>query len=482
MGNDQVSGEGSSRPGPRAPNGGEEGGIVAFLQRGGDAVVLTGPPGSGKTALLDAVLAQMAGIVMRIGNPLQTPLTLSRVLLQLGVHGPEEDEEEALRRELASFAERSEPVLLAIDDAHTAVPELWPILADHAVRTGTSAADLRLLIAGRPALLDALPPAMAGSTEQTVTMQVTLEGPAGTAASRDASTARLSDPRRMEDLADGPLPIPPPPPPRRRTRAVREPEPASLRLPQPLVLRTAMTVTPAPAGLPLPRMQFGSVNAVMRARPAPIDLEPLPPAATARAERWGAAGAMLLLLAVATTTSLRQPAAPLAPERFLYAHSGDAVSADPAGVATGDAAPRLSEAGPAAPAPAPTPNAAPAPAPQGPVAEAPAPAPAAPQGLPAAPQAPAAAPQVALAEPPRAPAPAPAQPAAPSSTFDRQDQVAFAPPASPSRATEAELRREFDAFLHRTGWDAATPTPRARRALFQDYKNWLSRRNIGIVQ
>ncbi len=479
MDNDQVFDDGPARPGPREPGAGDEGGIVAFLQRGGDAVVLTGPPGSGKTALLDAVLAQMTGIVMRIGNPLQTPLTLSRVLLQLGVHGPEEDDEEALRRELASFAERSEPVLLAIDDAHTAVPELWPILADHAVRTGTSAADLRLLIAGLPAVLDALPPVMAGSTEQTVTMRVTLgspaAGPAEAASSREAPMSRLSEPRRMDDLADGPLPIPSPPPPRRRTRVVREPEPAALGLSQPLVLSTALTVTPA-AGLPLPKMHFGSVNAVMRARPAPIDLDPLPPSSTGRAERWGAVGAMLLLLVLATTTSLQQPAAPPTPDRFLYAHLGDAPGPDPAE----DPAPRPSEAAPVAPAPNPASTPAstatstlaptPAPAPTASIAEAPVPAPAAPQ-----------VPQVALSEPPRTPAAAPVGQAAPSSTIDRQETVAFAPSA-PSRTTEAELRREFDAFLHRTGWDAATPTPRARRALFHDYKNWLSRRNIGMVQ
>jgi len=52
------------------------------------------------------------------------------------------------------------------------------------------------------------------------------------------------------------------------------------------------------------------------------------------------------------------------------------------------------------------------------------------------------------------------------------------PDAAPRRAatpSQAELRREFDAFLNRAGRDTASLTPADRAVLFRDYLAWRNR-------
>lgn len=130
--------------------------MVAFLHGGGRTVVLIGEPGSGKTQVLDAVVAGMQGHVIRVGNRLPDPLTLTRVLRQVvpptrDADEPTPDDAEALLHALAAHANDPEPPVLVIDDAHTATPGALAALA-HVRGLG-----MTLLLAGEPDLLAKLP-------------------------------------------------------------------------------------------------------------------------------------------------------------------------------------------------------------------------------------------------------------------------------------------------------------------------------------
>lgn len=126
--------------------------IVSFLHSGGRAVILVGAPRSGKTTTLDAVLAGMPAWVERASNPGSQPLTLARILAQIGA--PEDgDEGLALGRTLAERAGSTAPAVLAVDDAHTLSAEALSALARVPCLGGPDEPGTILLLSGEPALL-----------------------------------------------------------------------------------------------------------------------------------------------------------------------------------------------------------------------------------------------------------------------------------------------------------------------------------------
>ena len=115
--------------------------------------VLIGEPGSGKTQVLDAVVAGMPGRVIRVGNRLPEALTLGRVLRQVAPPGLDgvADEAEALLRCLAERVSDPDPPVLVVDDAHTATAGALAALG-HVRGLG-----MIVLLAGEPELLAKLP-------------------------------------------------------------------------------------------------------------------------------------------------------------------------------------------------------------------------------------------------------------------------------------------------------------------------------------
>lgn len=126
--------------------------IVSFLHSGGRAAVLVGAPGSGKTTTLDAVLAGMPAWVERVSNRIPQPLTLARILAQVGAPAGG-DQGLSLIQTLADRAGPTEPAVLAVDDAHTLTHEALTALARVPGLGGPDLPGMVLLLAGEPELL-----------------------------------------------------------------------------------------------------------------------------------------------------------------------------------------------------------------------------------------------------------------------------------------------------------------------------------------
>ena len=130
--------------------------MADHLAGDGNAAILTGQPGAAMTATLQAILGPMPGTVIRVANPLATPLTLHRILLQIDAAElpPVETGAQAARliHALTAQALPVGPSILAIEDAQT--------LDDDALRFAASLpgvahpdhAGFKVLLAGSPGL------------------------------------------------------------------------------------------------------------------------------------------------------------------------------------------------------------------------------------------------------------------------------------------------------------------------------------------
>ena len=433
--------------------------LAAFLREGGRVAVLTGAARGAEIAVLDAAFWAAEGRVIRTGNPLSSPLSLSRLLLQVGADPHAEDEARAFMGEIAAQAQ-GRGVVLSISDAHTLEPDVLPVLRDLLwPAEGEPAAVqlvVQLVVSGRGRLLDRLAEAGFRGLDDPAQTLVLRVGPDDGVA---ADAPGLSAPRPVMSEAL----IPPPPPP--LVTAVRAGEPP----PRPV------------AAVPLPPAQ-----PVLLRTPSVTDagMEAAPGVAVPARRRWlvlvlaafaGLCTGLLVGLTVLWLLGglgfLGLPPSPL--RRFLFEWIPPArpaaMSAMPAvvappldGVAPAVApglAPVLAprDAGPAVASPPVTPPSAVAVPPE--------------VGPPPAAVAPAAVPD----EPPRAPpvvvppVPAPAT------------QMAVSAPVLVPGMTEARLRRDFDAYLRHTGWNGAVRTAEAREALFRDYKDWLARNRTGLA-
>lgn len=144
-------------PRPRAPVAEWHGSrLAAFLQDGGRVAVLVCASSAGRAAVLDVALPLISGAVIRTGNPLASPLTLYRLLIQVGAEDDGGDEADSLLRCLAGHAAGPEPVLLLVDDAHTLSGDVLLALtrAPHLAPPGQPG--VALILAGGPALQEML--------------------------------------------------------------------------------------------------------------------------------------------------------------------------------------------------------------------------------------------------------------------------------------------------------------------------------------
>ncbi len=100
--------------------------LTAFCEGNADLAVLVGSPQSGKTAAVRAMIEAFGGRAATVANPLKSPLTVHRILLQLGAGDGQDEDIAAL---IAQDTAQGMPGLLVIDDAHTLAPGALPALA-----------------------------------------------------------------------------------------------------------------------------------------------------------------------------------------------------------------------------------------------------------------------------------------------------------------------------------------------------------------
>ena len=144
-------------PRPRAPVAEWHGSrLAAFLQDGGRVAVLVCASSAGRAAVLRVALPLMPGAVIRAGNPLASPLTLYRLLIQVGAEDDGGDEAESLLRCLAGHAAGPEPVVLLVDDAHTLSNDVLLALTRVPHLAPPGQPGVALVLAGGPALPDML--------------------------------------------------------------------------------------------------------------------------------------------------------------------------------------------------------------------------------------------------------------------------------------------------------------------------------------
>ena len=131
--------------------------IVAFLRPGGRVVVLVGPLASDKSELMNVVLSALPGRALRVANPLVSPLTTDRVLLQINGESIADDNSDAIIRCVIAQLTGSEPATFVIDDAQTLDAEMLVLLARLPGLKGEGGFALNVMVAANSEWLRALP-------------------------------------------------------------------------------------------------------------------------------------------------------------------------------------------------------------------------------------------------------------------------------------------------------------------------------------
>ncbi len=417
--------------------------IAAFLRDGGWTAVLTGPQRGDTRTVLEEALWAVPGLVIRTGNPLSTPLSLSRLMLQVGADPHADDEAGALLDAIVAHAAGQASAVLSVDDAHTLEPDALQALAQLPLPGSEGSVGVQLVFTGRPALLALLDAAGIRDLARGAVLAIALDETAGPedAQGRAGTVVPFAIPR--PGAAAVPQPVPPPPPP--LVRPVRtQAEPSSMAVP-------AVPLPPEPRAVTSVARQSrpvaaGPNRATALASPTgrPTRAVDAPP--EARARRMGP---LILAASAGLCTGL---VAGLAALWLLGVLSLPGLPPSPfAG------APQIAGAAAiVAPVPLETTGAVPVPATTAPEAAPVVPSASPPPEIPPEGSAP-------VAAPPPAPAPGSATPGV----------------TLPPGTSEGRLRRDFDAFVRRSGWNATARTPEAREALFRDYKEWLARHRTG---
>ncbi len=126
--------------------------IEQFIASGGRAVVLVGPPGSGKVRLADAVLSGLPGRQTRIGNPTSRPLSMKRMLQQIGMPADEGTDGPFLGM-LAEQAYDDQSAVVMVHQAHTLSPYALSALSRVPGLGGPEHPGMILMLAGEAPLL-----------------------------------------------------------------------------------------------------------------------------------------------------------------------------------------------------------------------------------------------------------------------------------------------------------------------------------------
>ncbi len=394
--------------------------IEQFIASGGRAVVLVGPPGSGKVRLVDAVLSGLSGRQTRIGNLTSRPLSMKRMLQQIGMPS-DEGTDGPFFGMLAEQAYDDQSAVVVVQQAHTLSPYALSALSRVPGLGGPEHPGMILVLAGEASLLAKLSaPGLEQLRNARRTLVLTM--PAGGAVD-EAGVARLTWTALLPDGGDAAAAASPG---RRRLPPIRTDRPTTpaaplLKRPAPqpaglVMLGAAMTaaitlgwmVWPEPTSsrspattpvIPPPASRLTSEQPrPMLSGPGPIEAAAKPPG---------------------TSRVIPEPSAPVEETATLPSSS---LAAPPL---TPDLTPRLTTDF----TPGPLPNRRPEPAPE----------------------------------------------SAPEQAPEQAQEQAPEPAPEP---TPAQIKREFDGFLNRAGRDTAKLTPAARAALFREYLQWRIRASL----
>ena len=227
-------------------------------------LVLLGENRTGRAGVLDATASCLPadGIgVVRAGNPLASPLTLDRLLIQLAGLELAMPEAEAVALALAERAGGVERLAVLADDAHTLAPDALALLLRLPEVVVPGLSQVQLVLAGRASLLDQVP-ALAADPASVVRLQGSPEPPESTVPAQAAPAPVLpAAPPRGRMSRRGPLalgamaaafaaawfisrPVPPAMPP---TTLSASPDPSLL--PAPLA---PAPLPPVPVPVPVP--------------------------------------------------------------------------------------------------------------------------------------------------------------------------------------------------------------------------------------
>ncbi len=130
--------------------------LRGFVQAGGRAAILLCPSRATRAAVLDRMLADLPNYATRAANPLASPLTLHRLLFQIGAGVGDGEEGKMLLRCLQDRAGPAGLAVLAVDDAHTLAPEALAALAQVPSPAVQEQPGRLLILAGHPDLMPAL--------------------------------------------------------------------------------------------------------------------------------------------------------------------------------------------------------------------------------------------------------------------------------------------------------------------------------------
>jgi hypothetical protein len=130
--------------------------LQGFVQAGGRAAVLLCPSRATRAAVLDRMLADLPNYATRAGNPLASPLTLHRLLFQIGAGAGDGEEGDVLLRCLQERAGPAGLAVLAVDDAHTLAADALAALAQVPSPAVPEHPGRLLILAGHPDLMPVL--------------------------------------------------------------------------------------------------------------------------------------------------------------------------------------------------------------------------------------------------------------------------------------------------------------------------------------
>lgn len=137
--------------------------LQGFVQAGGRAAILLCRSRTTRATVLDRMLAELPNHATRAGNPLASPLTLHRLLFQIGAGAGDGEEVDVLLRCLQEQAGPAGLAVLAVDDAHTLAPCALAVLAQVPSPATKRQPGRLLILAGHPNLMaESSQPGLAG--------------------------------------------------------------------------------------------------------------------------------------------------------------------------------------------------------------------------------------------------------------------------------------------------------------------------------
>lgn len=277
--------------------------VTSFVASGGRAVIILCPSRTIRAAVLDGVLAALPSQAMRAGNPLASPLTLHRLMFQLGAGAADSDDDSLLARRLNEKMDTSALAVLAVDDAQTLATDALAGLAQVPTPAAGEHPGRLLILAGQPdLLLELFKPGLDALHDPANALLVDLDGLDSAAsqaidgASSPAHTLSrtrpvMGDPIPMPETAEPAPPDQPGPPVLRRTvwRRLARPVLATLALSAAASVVLALSWDKVPQGpdlpgraslglSPLPELPHPTVPPTQPPPPQPV-LQPVAPAA-----------------------------------------------------------------------------------------------------------------------------------------------------------------------------------------------------------